>query len=48
MRGKPDSPPPMFFAIHVEDRIRGDHPLRPIKRMVDEERHETANAKTNQ
>jgi len=36
MRGKPDSLPPMFFAISVEDRIRRDHPLRPIKRMVDE------------
>lgn len=37
MRGKPDSQPPMFFAIRVEDRIRPDHPLRPIKKMVDEE-----------
>jgi transposase len=27
----------MFYAINVEDRIRRDHPLRPIKRMVDEE-----------
>lgn len=37
MRGKSDSQPPMFFAICVEDRVRADHPLRPIKRMVDEE-----------
>ena len=37
MRGKPDSQPPMFFAICVEDRVRRDHPLRPIKQMVDEE-----------
>jgi len=37
MRGKPESQPPMFFAICVEDRVRTDHPLRPIKRMVDEE-----------
>ncbi len=37
MRGKPKSQPPMFFAICVEDRVRPDHPLRPIKRMVDEE-----------
>lgn len=37
MRGKSDSQPPMFFAIRVEDRIRLDHPLRPIKHMVDEE-----------
>jgi transposase len=27
----------MFFAIRVEDRVRRDHPLRPIKKMVDEE-----------
>ncbi len=26
----------MFFAINVEDRIAADHPLRPIRRMVDE------------
>jgi transposase len=37
MRGKSDSQPPMFFAICVEDRVRQDHPLRPIKRMVDED-----------
>jgi transposase len=37
MRGQPDSQPPMFFAIHVEGRIRADHPLRPIKKIVDEE-----------
>jgi transposase len=37
MRGKPDSQPPMFFAICMEDRVRQDHPLRPIKRMVDDE-----------
>ena len=37
MRGKRDTQPPMFFAIHVEDRIRPDHPLRPLKRMIDEE-----------
>jgi transposase len=37
MRGKPDSQPPMFFAICVEDRVRVDHPLRPIKKMVDED-----------
>jgi transposase len=27
----------MFFAINVEDRIGPAHPLRPIKKMVDEE-----------
>jgi transposase len=37
MRGKSDSQPPMFFAIRIEDRVRPDHPLRAIKRMVDEE-----------
>jgi transposase len=37
MRGQEDRQPPMFFVIHVEDRIRADHPLRPIKKMVDEE-----------
>ncbi|HLL63751.1 MAG TPA: IS5 family transposase [Propionibacteriaceae bacterium] len=37
MRGKRDTQPPMFFAINVEDRIRPDHPLRPLKRMIDEE-----------
>jgi hypothetical protein len=31
MRGKRDERRPMFFAIDVEDRIRADHPLRPIK-----------------
>jgi transposase/IS5 family transposase len=37
MRGKRDSRPPMFFVIDVESRIRTDHPLRPLKRMIDEE-----------
>mgnify|MGYP005861317567 CR=1 FL=1 len=35
MRGKSDSPSLMFYAIDVEDRIRPDHPLRPIKAAVD-------------
>ena len=26
----------MFYAIDIEDRIRPDHPLRPIRRVVDE------------
>jgi hypothetical protein len=30
----------MFFAIHIEDRIRPDHPLRPIKAAVDAILHE--------
>ncbi len=37
MRGKPDAQRPMFFVINVEERIRSDHPLRPLKRMIDEE-----------
>lgn len=35
MRGKRDVHRPMFFAIDIEDRIRADHPLRPIKSAVD-------------
>jgi transposase len=27
----------MFYVIDVEDRVRADHPLRPIKKMVDAE-----------
>jgi len=37
MRGKKPTQLPMFFAIHVEDRIGPAHPLRPIKKRVDEE-----------
>jgi transposase len=37
VRGKPDRQPCMFYAINVEDRIRADHPLRAIKRLVDED-----------
>ena len=35
MRGKGDQRRAMFFAIDIEDRIRPDHPLRPIKAAVD-------------
>jgi transposase len=35
MRGQHDSQFPMFFHFRVEDRIRPDHPLRPIKKAVD-------------
>lgn len=35
MRGKPDPRPSFFYAIDLEDRIRPDHPLRPIKAAVD-------------
>jgi transposase len=37
LRGKHGQQPPRFFAICVEDRIAPSHPLRPIKKMVDEE-----------
>jgi transposase len=35
MRGRRDPQPALFYAIDVEDRIRPDHPLRPIKATVD-------------
>lgn len=35
MRGKSDPRHLMFYAIDIEDRIRPDHPLRPIKAVVD-------------
>jgi transposase len=35
MRGTVDPQTALFFAINLEERIRGDHPLRPIKREVD-------------
>ncbi len=37
MRGKRDGQGGMFYVIDVEARVRADHPLRPIKRMVDAE-----------
>jgi transposase len=38
MRGKPDSQAILFTAaIDLEQRIRDDHPLRAIKRMVDQD-----------
>ncbi len=37
MRGRQNSASWVFFAIDIEDRIRRDHPLRSIKKMVDEE-----------
>jgi hypothetical protein len=27
--------PRWFFVINLEERVRADHPLRPIKRVVD-------------
>jgi len=38
MRGKPNPQSVLFVAaIDLEGRIRADHPLRPIKRMVDQD-----------
>lgn len=37
MRGKRENQPPVFFAIFIEDRICPDHPLRPLKKMIDQE-----------
>jgi transposase len=38
MRGKFDSQAILFMAaIDLDGRVRADHPLRPIKRMVDED-----------
>jgi transposase len=36
MRGKKSDQPLMFFTSDVESRIRRDHPLRELKRTVDE------------
>jgi hypothetical protein len=35
MRGDVDDRQPLFHGFGVEGRIRGDHPLREIKRRVD-------------
>jgi transposase len=36
MRGRKDPQAQLFCSINVESRIRPDHPLRPLKRKVDE------------
>jgi hypothetical protein len=36
MRGKRDNQGKMFFTIDVEARVRADHPLRSLKRIVDQ------------
>jgi transposase len=36
MRGRKCDQPQMFFTIDVESRIRRDHPLRSLKRTIDE------------
>lgn len=35
MRGKTNSQRSLFFAINLEERVRADHPLRPIKQAVE-------------
>ena len=35
MRGKTNPQSSLFFSINMEERIRADHPLRPIKHAVD-------------
>ena len=35
MRGRKNSQPQLFYSIDLEDRIRDDHPLRPLKKKVD-------------
>ena len=40
MRGRRNDQPQMFFTIDVEARIRRDHPLRALKRAIDEILHE--------
>jgi transposase len=37
MRGREELQGTAFYAINVEELIRSDHPLRPIKAMVDRE-----------
>jgi len=35
MRGRPDTQPPMFLMINLEERVPEDHPLRPVKRQCE-------------
>ncbi len=36
MRGSSETNGTLYFTLNVEDLIERDHPLRAIKRMVDE------------
>jgi transposase len=36
MRGEDRQPPTMFSYVSAEDRVPADHPLRPIRALVDE------------
>jgi len=36
MRGDNTTPAKLWYSINFEDLIEPDHPLRAIKRMVDE------------
>ena len=35
MRGRQEAQPRSFFLIDLESRIRGDRPLRDVKKSVD-------------
>ena len=37
MRGKTSRQPSMWYTIDLEEMVAADHPLRPIKRLVDAE-----------
>ena len=36
MRGNEDKQQPVFSYVSLEERVPADHPLRPIRRVVDE------------
>ncbi len=35
MRGDDPKPPSLYSFLNLEQRVPQDHPLRPIRRMVD-------------
>lgn len=44
MRGRPENNGSLWYSTNVEDLIEPSHPLRAIKRMVDEALHEMSDA----
>ena len=44
MRGRPENNGSLWYSINVEDLIEPGHPLRAMKRMVDEALHEMSDA----
>jgi len=44
MRGRPENNGSLWYSINVEDLIEAGHPLRAMKRMVDEPLHEMSDA----